>query len=121
MRLPLLPLSSTLSALLLLSGCGATENVARLSDAVYPALPDGATVEVTTGDLDAPYEELAIVVVGRGNAGWFPSEAEEVAQMNESLRREARALGAQAVVRVVYDITAEHPRATGTAVRLRAN
>ena len=101
-----------------LTGCGTSENAARLSSTTYPALAEDAPVEVTTGDIDAPYEELAILVVGAGDGRWFTSDAEDVAGMNENLRREARALGAQAVVRVVYEVTAEHPRATGTAVRL---
>ena len=104
--------------LLFLIGCGSSENVARLTDATYPALPEGEKVEITTGDIDEPYEEVAVLVVGP-KPSWLPqSGAEEVAAMNERLREEARQLGAHAVVRVSYEVTTEHPRATGTAIRL---
>lgn len=105
-------------ALLLLGGCGASGNVVRLSEATYPALAEDAPVEVTTGALAAPYEELAVVVVGPGPSWLGRSDADEVAEMNEQLRAEARRIGAEAVVRVSYDVAGGHARATGTAVRV---
>ncbi len=105
-------------ALLLLGGCAASTDVARLSDATYPALAEDLPVDVTTGDLDVPYEELA-VVVARPDASWLgQSEAEKIVTMNEKLRTAARRVGAQAVVRVSYELAGEHVRATGTAVRV---
>ena len=103
--------------LLFLIGCGSSGNVVRLTDTTYPPLSEDEAVEITTGDVDRPYEEVAVLVVGAGG-GLFRSEGEEVAEMNERLREEARQLGAHAVVRISYEMTAEHPRATGTAVRL---
>ena len=110
--------ASSLVLLVALVGCTTSGSVAPLSDASYPALPGDARVEVTTGDLDVPYEELAVVVV-RPDASWLgQSDAEEIAAMNEKLRTEARRIGAGAVVRVSYDVAGEHSRATGTAVRV---
>ncbi|MDT0630608.1 hypothetical protein RQM47_13585 [Rubrivirga sp. S365] len=110
-------------ALLLFTGCATPEaartvvgNAAPLSDTAYPALAADAPVTVTTGDAPGPYEELAVLVVGPGRS---LSDAEEMAVMHARLRREARRLGAQAVVRVAYHNLGENgTKATGTAVRL---
>ena len=103
--------------LLLFSGCATSGDVARLSEATYPSLPDDAPVEVTTGDIDVPYEELAVVVV-RPTPWRIQTEASAIADMNERLQAEARQVGAQAVIRVSYDLADKQTRATGTAVRV---
>ena len=112
-------------ALLLLAGC-ATPEAARtavgpaapLTTASYPALAADAPVTVTTGEITAPYREVAVLVVGPGRN---LSDAEEIAVMHERLREEARRLGAQAVVRVTYhNLSESSTRATGTAVRVGA-
>lgn len=106
-------------ALLLIGGCASSGDVARLSESAYPALPDDAPVEVTTGDLDGPYEELDVVVV-RPTPWKIQTEAGTIADTNERLRSEARRLGAQAVVRVNYDVASEETRAAGTVVGVGA-
>lgn len=116
--------TAPLAALVLLAGCKTPEaaravvgNAAPLTEAVYPAHAPDAPVTVTTGDLDGPYDELAVVVV---RSGPDLSDAEEIAVIHERLRDEARRLGAHAVVRVTYhDVPDTASRAIGTAVRVR--
>lgn len=38
-------------------------DVYRTSESAYPPLPEDAYVQLTTGDLDVAYEEIAIAVV----------------------------------------------------------
>lgn len=65
------------------------------------------------------YEEIAIVVV------WPPWNRDQrrgiFERINLNLERQARALGADAVIRIDYDLLMGEqgaPHATGTAVRL---
>ena len=113
-------------AALLLAGCATPEaartvvgHAAPLSTAAYPALAADAAVTVTTGEVTAPYREVAVVVV-EGSKRRL-SGAEEVAVLHERLREEARRLGAHAVVRVAYhNLGVDGTHATGTAVRVGA-
>lgn len=73
---------------------------------------------MTTGDLDRPYDEIAILSVG-------PREDDEVDKIFADLRQAARNVNADAVVRVDVEVYGSGEdgyarlRATGTAVRFR--
>ena len=103
-------------ALLLLTGCsGARTEIVPLPSRAE-ALDRGLLV--TTGDLDRPYEEVALLRVG-------PQDDEETGTLVAALRRAARRAGADAVVRVDFDPYGSGESgnlrwvATGTAVRFR--
>lgn len=109
-----------LFVLLLVTGCTPTAEVAWLSESTYTPLEANQAIQLTTGDLDKAYEEMAIITV------WAERTFKErnvLEKLNELLRMEARALGADAVVRIDYEMqtsTGEadlKQSATGTAVR----
>ena len=82
---------------LLLAGCAAGRNdvIALNPEVRYPALAPTEQVVLTTTDLDGPYVELGVIhVSGVSRAGYQ--------HLNEQLRRQARTLGADAVIFVRY-------------------
>ncbi|SDK31306.1 Putative heavy-metal-binding [Catalinimonas alkaloidigena] len=102
----------------LLFGCR-TPQVARLTSDIYRALPADTAIRITTGDLTQAYEEIAIISV---SPPAFTANARVLESLNLRLREEAALLGANAVIRVDYDMQqGDHivPAATGTAVRVR--
>jgi hypothetical protein len=107
--------SGALAALFLLAGCGSSTEIVPLPPRAE-ALDRGLLV--TTGDLDRPYDEIALLRVG-------PEGDEETDELLASLRIAARRAGADAVVRVDFDPYGGGEDgslrwvATGTAVRFR--
>lgn len=87
---------------------------------VTPLAPEtselGGAIPITTGDIDAPHEEIAILTVGS-----FDTTRELIA----ALRDAAREAGADAVIRVSFEAYGGGESgnlrrvATGTAVRYR--
>ena len=112
--------TSVLLIVLISTGCQTTAEFAPLSEKVYPPLPVEATIQLTTGDLTETYEELAVITVWADRSWWTPNVLE---RLNERLREQARALGADAVIRIDYTMqegsgdTDLKQSATGTAVR----
>ena len=108
-RLALLPLIG-----LALPGCSGS----RIE--VTPLAPEATDlrgeIRVTTGDLDVPYDEIALVSVG---------PFDETKDLLRALRAAARKAGADAVVRVDFDVYgsgesgSQARMASGTAVRYR--
>ena len=111
-----------LAALPLLADSDPEVEVARLTSDVYRALDAAAPVQITTGDVSVPYDELAIL---SARARWDIRASGGIDDLNRRLRATARRLGADAVVRVDYDVVGRGDdsvpwqTATGTAVRTR--
>ena len=109
--------SLALGALLLvLAGCSSAKTEITPLPPRAEALDRGLLV--TTGDLDRPYDEVALLRVG-------PHRDERTPRLVEALRSAAQAAGADAVVRVDFDPYGAGEDgylnwvATGTAVRFR--
>ena len=112
--LPLLILLVSLQGCMFLWGTGPHTEFAPL-DAAPHAAGFGSGLVVTTGDVDEPYVEVAILTVGP--RGWNSTD-----ELVEDLREAARRADTDAVVRVDFDQYADEDGfvkriATGTAVR----
>ncbi len=107
-------------AFVLLSGCSTSRiEITPLEPASEAAPVSGGDIQVTTGDVDGSYEELAILTVG-------PDTGDDATRkLIARLREAARRVGADAVVRVDFDVYGRGENgdqthmATGTAVRYR--
>lgn len=99
----------TVAVAFLIGSC-TSFSVSRLTDKEYPPKPEDAPIRISTGDVDREYEEIAIISVKGGlGAG---AEAK-----NEKLRKRARKLGADAVIRVSCgESTPSQTTARGAAV-----
>ncbi|MEM1053922.1 MAG: heavy metal-binding domain-containing protein [Bacteroidota bacterium] len=115
--MPLTRLVAFVAILALFSGCAnrITEIIPLETDSARL----GTDLTVTTGDLDRPYDEVALLRVNSRGQG----DATE--ELIADLRAAARRVDADAVVRVDFDTygAGEHGSlrwaATGTAVRFR--
>jgi len=103
-------LISIVAVALFIGGC-TSSSVSRLTDKEYPAKPEDAPIQISTGDIDRDYVEIAIISVKGGMGAGADKK-------NEKLRMRARKLGADAVIRVTYgESTPSQTTARGTAVR----
>ena len=76
-----------------LSGC-ATIKYIPLTDQKYSPKAKNAKILITTRDLDRLYEEIGLIAV----------ESENGQQLRQALIRQARKLGADAIIRVEYSL-----------------
>ena len=105
----LAPLLATLA--LLVAGCVTGEHV--VTGAARPPFQGDVKVVMEGSPVPDGVEEIAIVTAsGSGTSAKLPAVVEK-------LRAEAAAVGANAVVRVRYDVGAQQSTATGVAVWIR--
>jgi hypothetical protein len=106
--------------LLLLPGCRTVRDLWPWTTAPGQVfrISESDEIRLTTGEIDEPYEEIAVIAVHEDGDAVL-----EVLSLR--LREQARALGADAVIRVDYDLERAGGEAyliqsaTGTAVRIR--
>ncbi len=98
-------------------GCGGYHNVFMLGPAAPPR-PADEKIVLTTGELKKSCREIALI-----NAKFSAGQnwTDKTEYLNEELRKGAREAGANAVIRISYNLTpvpftAFTPSASGTAV-----
>jgi uncharacterized protein YbjQ (UPF0145 family) len=102
-----------LAAALALAACGTVRSEHVVTGPVGPPFAGEVKVVMEGAPAPARYQEVAIVTAtGAGAEAALPG-------VLGALRREAAALGADAVIGVRYDRGAGSATATGVAVRLR--
>lgn len=98
----------------IITGCGGWHNISMLGT-VAPPRPDDEEIIVTTGELKKSCREIAIITA-RFNS--FENWTDKTESLNKELRKGAMEIGANAVIRINYNIYpfGGIPNASGTAV-----
>jgi hypothetical protein len=96
-----------------LAGCATVRSEHVLTGAARPPVAGDVKVVMEGAPAPADCEEIAIVTA----TGSFP--AARLPAVIDALKREAASVGANAVIRVRYDVGASTATATGVAVQMR--